>query len=127
MMRITKAGTVMKRPAGRPKGSKRQLAALSASDARVWLRDNGYSDVADLIDAMLERWAKANKATRRNWWDTLAGGKGGRRYTVEGREFPVLASAQRRQGKPVTANAIQRNRTEKPPPVRELARWADHK
>jgi hypothetical protein len=95
----------------------------SNTDARVWLRQNGYTDIADRIDAAMQGWEAEGKSTRRNWWDTLSGGTDGRPYTVEGREFPVLVAAQRRQGKPVTSNAIQRNGRETPPPVRETGRW----
>jgi hypothetical protein len=96
---------------------------LANTDARVWLRENGYDDVAEMIDAFVQGWEAEGKSTRRNWWDTLAGGADGRPYTVEGKQFPVLASAQRRQARPVTANAIQRNARETPPPVRETGRW----
>jgi hypothetical protein len=95
----------------------------ASTDARVWLRQNAYDDVADMIDGFIQGWEAEGKTTRRNWWDTLAGGADGRPYTVEGQAFPVLAAAQRRQGKPVTANAIQRNPRETPPPVRETGRW----
>jgi hypothetical protein len=96
---------------------------LSGTDARVWLRQNVYDDVADMIDAVMQRWEDEGKNTRRNWWDTLSGGADGRPYTVDGKEFPVLAAAQRRQGKPVTGNALQRSTRETPPPVRETGRW----
>src|SRR5258708_6271536 len=86
------------------------------TDARVWLRQNAYGDVADMIDAVMQRWETEAKSTRRNWWDTLAGGTDGRPFTVEGQEFPVLAAAQRRQRKPVTRNAIKRSAREAPPP-----------
>lgn len=94
-----------------------------STDARVWLCQNGYDDVAERIDAALEHWAATGKSTRRNWWNTLSGGIDGRPYTIEGTEFPVLATAQRRQGKPVTPNAIQRNAREQAPPVRVNGRW----
>jgi len=80
-------------------------------------------DVADMVDAVMQRWEDEGKNTRRNWWDTLSGGADGRPYTVDGKEFPVLAAAQRRQGKPVTRNAVQRSARETPPPVRETGRW----
>nr|VFJ88766.1 MAG: hypothetical protein BECKH772A_GA0070896_100113 [Candidatus Kentron sp. H]VFJ90327.1 MAG: hypothetical protein BECKH772B_GA0070898_100095 [Candidatus Kentron sp. H]VFJ97001.1 MAG: hypothetical protein BECKH772C_GA0070978_100103 [Candidatus Kentron sp. H] len=47
---------------------------MSKSDARQWLRDNGYVDVADTIDALMDDWRQQGKKTRRNWWDVLAGG-----------------------------------------------------
>lgn len=82
---------------------------------RHWLRANGYDDVADMIDAVMGEWQKAGKTTRRNWWDVLAGDADGRPCKVAGREFPVLAAAQRRQKRPVTKNAIQRSRNESTP------------
>jgi hypothetical protein len=92
-------------------------------DARIWLRQNGYNDVADMIDVVMQRWEAEGKSTRRNWWDTLSGGVDGRPYTIDGQEFPVLVAAQRRQHKPVTANAIQRNVRENVPAVRRDGRW----
>ncbi len=89
----------------------------SESKARTWLRANGYEDVADQIDAILEEWRLAGKKTRRNWWDILAGDKHGKARKVAGREFPVLRAVQVRQGRPVTKNAISRSRGEKAPPV----------
>lgn len=94
-----------------------------SEDARTWLRANGYDDLADKIDSILERWAKQGKATRRNWWDILAGGAGGRPRVVDGIEFPVLRAAQKRKGLPVTQNAISRNRKETVPDVRVSGRW----
>lgn len=92
-------------------------------DVRAWLRSNGYEDVARSIDRMMTKWAKDGARTRRSWWVTLSGGIDGKPFTVDGIEFPVLASAQRREGKPVTPNAIQRNRNERPPPKRQTGRW----
>lgn len=90
---------------------------------RTWLRQNDYEDVADLIDEVIADLRSRGSKERRNWWDVLAGGKGGSSLTVAGREFPVLATAQRRQGKPVTPNAILRNKDEQPPPMRKTGRW----
>jgi hypothetical protein len=87
------------------------------------LRENGYDDVADRIDAVMQGWKAEGKSTRRDWWITLSGGADGRPYTIDGKEFPVLAAAQRRQSKPVTTNAIRRNAREQPPPVRVNGRW----
>jgi hypothetical protein len=97
--------------------------AAANVDVRAWLRDNGYEDVARMIDRLMTRWGKDGRRTRRSWWVTLAGGTDGEPYTVEGIEFPVLASAQRREGKPVTPNALQRRSGERPPPKRETGRW----
>lgn len=95
----------------------------SSTDARVWLRENGYEDVAKMIDNVMLAWDEAGTGNRKNWWDVLAGRAAGRPRVIGGVEFPVLASAQRRQNRPVTANAIQRSKRENPPPVRESPRW----
>lgn len=91
--------------------------------ARDWLRKNGYADVAAMIDDLVGKWKAEGKATRRNWWDVLAGGDNGKPAVICGKVFPVLRIAQRRQGKRVTRNAISRNRREQPPGVRHTGRW----
>lgn len=91
--------------------------------ARDWLRQNGYKDVADLIDQVIAEIEAAGSRTRRNWWDTLAGGKGGKPIVVNGYEFPVLRVAQIRQGKPITPNAGSRREGEVPPDVIATKRW----
>lgn len=91
--------------------------------ARQWLLENGYEDVAELIDEAIRRIATKGKRSRRNWWDTLAGGVDGKPSVREGIEFPVLKVAQIRQGKPVTPNAICRNPNEQPPDVIATKRW----
>lgn len=73
--------------------------------ARVWLRANGYPEVAALIEEITTEWARRGKRTRRNWWEVLAGGAHGRPRQVAGRPFPVLKEAQLRQGLPLTVNA----------------------
>ena len=90
---------------------------------RKWLRENGYGDVADLIDDVMAEWARDGIGTRRNWWDILAGDEEGRPRTVAGREFPVLAVARERQGKAPVRGALRRRRGEKAPPVRKTNRW----
>lgn len=91
--------------------------------ARDWLNQNGYEDVADLIDEMMAEIKARGSRERRNWWDILSGNPKGTSRVVAGRLFPVLAIAQRRQGKPVTPNAIRRNKREAPPEVRKTGRW----
>lgn len=93
--------------------------------ARQWLRANGYDDIANQIDEVINEWRASGNGTRRNWWDILAGGKEGRPYVIAGREFPVLRAAQIRQGKRVTANAICRNSDEDVPSISVTGRW-DH-
>ena len=84
--------------------------------ARDWLLANGYEDVAALIDEVMASWERSGARTRRNWWDVLAGTKEGNSRTVEGVTFPVLATAQRHEGRKVSKTAIQRSRRETPPP-----------
>jgi hypothetical protein len=84
--------------------------------AREWLEENGYTDVVALIDRASTTWKKAGIGTRRSWWSILAGGMGGRARRVGDIEFPVLVTAQKHEGVPVTKNAIQRNRSERVPP-----------
>ncbi len=91
--------------------------------ARTWLRENGYRDVADLIDEVMADLEEKGSKQRRNWWDVLAGGPSGHAIAVAGRAFPVLKAAQRRQGRRVTSNAIQRNAREVPPKPRKTGRW----
>jgi hypothetical protein len=91
--------------------------------ARQWLRENGHEDICALIDRAMAHWAKQGITTRRNWWDILSGDKNGQSRIVAGREFPVLAAAQQRQGKAVTSNAIPAKRGEVAPGQRESSRW----
>ena len=93
--------------------------------AQLWLKANGYDDVVVLLDEVIAAlYAKGSKE-RRNWWEILAGGANGKPRFVAGREFPVLYAAQKRQGKPVTANAIRRHRREAAPEIRKTGRWAN--
>lgn len=91
---------------------------------RAWLRENGYHDVAKLIDEVMAEWKRKGIKTRRNWWEILAGDAEGRPRKVAGRKFPVLQVAQVRQGLPVTKNAIRRSRKGKPPEIRKTRRWS---
>lgn len=91
-------------------------------NARRWLNEHGYQDVVALIDEVEAEWKSASKRTRRDWWYILAGDAEGGSRVVAGRPFPVLWAAQKRQGKPHTRNALKRNRSEVPPPVRRSRR-----
>ena len=46
-------------------------------NARDWLRENGYEDVAGLIDVVMAELETRGSKQRRNWWDVLAGGATG--------------------------------------------------
>ena len=90
---------------------------------RDWLRANRYEDVAELIDRAMAKMAARGSRQRRNWWDILSGGAEGKPCIREDIEFPVLKIAQIRQGKPITRNAIARNKREEPPDVLATRRW----
>lgn len=95
--------------------------------ARDWLNQNGYEDVAALIDEVMTELETRGSKQRRNWWDTLAGGTNGKPITVSGRVFPVLRVAQIRQGRQVTPNAMFRNANEQPPDIIATGRWPKKK
>lgn len=46
--------------------------------ARDWLRENGYGDIAGLIDEVMADLEAHGSKQRRNWWEVLAGGVNGR-------------------------------------------------
>jgi hypothetical protein len=64
---------------------------------REWLQKSGYGDVVAPIDQVILTIEAKGKKSRRNWWDTLAGGENGEPLTREGTTFPVLRVAQVRQ------------------------------
>ena len=92
-------------------------------DARVWLRANGYIDIADDIARVMAQWKAEGNLTRRNWWEILGGKVDGTPRLAGGITFPVLRAARIRQRLPDVPNAIQRNPNEVPPPVRISPRW----
>ena len=92
---------------------------------RRWLVDNGYPEVAEKIEAVMQEWRRRGVKTRRNWWKVLAGGRNGRPLSVNGIEFPVLRVAQKRQGLPITKNAICRKRRESYPEIVPQNRWLE--
>lgn len=90
---------------------------------RKWLRENGYLDELALIDSVEAEIEASGSKQRRNWWDVLAGANNGAPISVHGHEFPVLRSAQIRQGKPISKNALCKNMDEVIPPVKASKRW----
>jgi len=68
-------------------------------NAKEWLRSAGYDDVADNIRRLEARWRTQGKATRRNWWDVLAGKPDGDPIVIDGVTFPSFKFAKLRQGK----------------------------
>nr|VFK53690.1 MAG: hypothetical protein BECKTC1821F_GA0114240_100314 [Candidatus Kentron sp. TC] len=96
---------------------------MAESDARQWLRNNGYADVANAIDAIMNDWRERGKKTRRNWWDVLAGTETGHPRTIDGYTFPILEVARERKGWPPVEDMILHKGIESAPPIRELPRW----
>src|ERR1051325_4512460 len=73
---------------------------MPSDTARTWLRANGYPEIADQIDRLMEDWKQRGLKTRKNWWDVLAGHPDGASCIVHGVAFPVLAAARERKGWP---------------------------
>ena len=96
---------------------------------RDWLgRYDHYGHACACIDEAITRIEAKGMKSRRNWWDTLAGGPGGKPSVREGITFPVLEVAQIRQGLPVTPNAVRRVAGEEAPPdVVATKRWSRKK
>ncbi|MEX2480585.1 MAG: DNA adenine methylase [Gammaproteobacteria bacterium] len=118
--RVAGLGAPRKRVRARP-----AEARMDRMLAKQWLLENGYADVAKMIDEVIDEWKADGKATRRNWWDVLAGGTNGKPRKIGGREFAVLRAAQVRQGVPVTPNAISRpDESSEPPASRSAGRWS---
>jgi hypothetical protein len=92
-------------------------------EVRKWLRDNGYHEVADLIDQCIARWKAEGKKTRRNWWEILAGDKEGNSRMVDGIAFPVLKTARARQGLPKNNSAISLSKHERRQRPWQSGRW----
>ncbi|MCG3771061.1 MAG: hypothetical protein JW384_02241 [Nitrosomonadaceae bacterium] len=92
---------------------------------KQWLLQNGYPDYAALIDKLEAENKERGVTTRRDWWDILSGIKDGKPSTRMGGNLPVLRAFQVRQGKPVTANAEQRNENEVAPPKTPQGRWTN--
>lgn len=96
----------------------------SRKTTRAWLMENGYPEIAEMIDNIQTEWKATGKHTRRNWWEVLSGGKNGAPRTIYGRQFPVLQAAQIRQGKPITANALKATEHEiEAPTIFGNGRW----
>lgn len=98
---------------------------VDVSDAREWLRANGYPELADQIDAIMARWRERGLRTRRNWWEALAGKRDGRPRVIEGVTFPVLAAVRARQGLPPVPSAIALPSGGGVPDAVVQARWAE--
>jgi hypothetical protein len=57
----------------RKQPKKEQLDLPLGNPLDHWLRDSGYTKVADDIAEIVEGWRKNKLKTRRNWWAILAG------------------------------------------------------
>jgi hypothetical protein len=97
---------------------KNQLELPMVNPLDGWLRESGYSDVAEKIAKIADEWKKNGVKTRRNWWDVLAGDKKGQPREVAGETFPVIAAIRQRQGlKPISIAVTKSG--EKPLPPRD--------
>lgn len=99
----------------------------ASDDCRIWLRNNGYDDVAELIDRVMVDWRSRGVRTRRNWWNVLAGTKHGRSISVSGVSFPMLRAARIRAGYDPTPLDVCRNESELAPDIRIQMRWQKQK
>src|SRR5258708_1653314 len=95
----------------------------SNGSAREWLRANGYDEIARMIDEIMAEWKAQGKATRRNWWQVLAGDSRGNPRKIAGRTFPVLRAVRKRQALPKTENAQSNTTREAAPKIRSQPRW----
>ena len=95
--------------------------------AREWLRANGYEAVAIMIDEIMAEWKAQGKATRRNWWQVLAGDSRGNPRKIAGRTFPVINAIRKRQALPTSESAQSNAAREVAPKVKPSGRWATHR
>ena len=93
--------------------------------ARCWLRQNNYSDVADIFDAYIEYNKSRGSGERRNYWDLLAGREDGECFIRHGFVFPILESVRnaRKPNYKASKNAIRRNEIEIVPIPLNQERW----
>lgn len=96
----------------------------NSQNARLWLRRNGYEDIAATIDDIMLRWSQAGKGTRRNWWDVLAGSKKGGPRTIGSVTFPILRAAQIRQRR-ATRDGVWHADEEPTGEIKSTNRWPD--
>ena len=94
---------------------------------RAWLVENGYEDVAGLIERTIAVWKNDGKTTRRNWWDILAGTRAEKPRKIGTTIFPILRAARLRKGWTASKSCLCRNKREAPPPVVPQARWLNRK
>jgi len=98
----------------------------SQPSARDWLRANGYNEVAQMIDDIMAEWKTQGKATRRNWWEVLAGDSRGNPRKIAGRTFPIIRAIRQRQALPKTAIAESSRPRQVAPKIRPTGRWPGH-
>jgi hypothetical protein len=95
----------------------------SKENAREWLRANGYEGTAAMIDEIMAEWKIEGKATRRNWWEVLAGDKRGNPRKIAGRVFPIIRAVRKRQGLSDIGDAQSNALREAAPKIIPSARW----
>jgi hypothetical protein len=95
----------------------------SKKTARDWLRANGYEETAAMIDEIMAEWKAEGKATRRNWWEVLAGDNHGNPRKIAGRVFPIIRAVRKRQDLPNIDDARSNAPREAAPKIIPSARW----
>lgn len=102
-------------------------SSISKITARSWLRDNNYSDVADILDAYIDYNKSRGSGERRNYWDLLAGREDGECIIRHGFKFPILESvrANRKPRFKPSKHAIKRNKLEVIPLPSQQERWKE--
>lgn len=99
----------------------------SNETAREWLRANGYEETAQMIDEIMAEWKAQGLATRRDWWQVLAGDKRGNPRKVAGRTFPIIKAARKRQALSTISSAQSNAPREVAPKVKPSPRWIGHR
>jgi hypothetical protein len=99
----------------------------SKENAREWLRANGYEETAAMIDEIMAEWQIEGKATRRNWWQVLAGDNRGNARKIAGRVFPIIRAVRKRQGLPDIEEAQSNAPREAAPQIIPSARWPNRR
>lgn len=103
--------------------------ADSKITAREWLKQNNYSDVANIFDDFIEHNKKRGSGERRNYWDLLSGRKDGECFQRHGFTFPILETVRstRKPNYLPSKHAIKRNINEEVPLPIKQARWDVHR
>ncbi len=114
--RGTRASSKGTEEGSRPSRSQLNLPELGGDTLDLWLRQNGYRDIADKRERIIATWRENELKTRRNWWEILAGDHAGKPREVAGHRFPIIALIRDRQGLPPAPGALWKPGEHPPPP-----------